>query len=67
MSFLCFVCLQSLQPTDPPIFEVTNILMNETATQLVLWGNLGIALMQLPKRWSKDTAYEGGKDVILCK
>ncbi|XP_026827915.1 nuclear pore complex protein Nup88 [Ooceraea biroi] len=57
---------QSLQPTDPPIFEVANVLRNETATQLALWGNLGIALMELPKRWGKDTVYEGGKEVILC-
>ncbi|EZA58852.1 Nuclear pore complex protein Nup88 [Ooceraea biroi] len=56
----------SLQPTDPPIFEVANVLRNETATQLALWGNLGIALMELPKRWGKDTVYEGGKEVILC-
>ncbi|XP_050445936.1 nuclear pore complex protein Nup88 [Cataglyphis hispanica] len=57
---------QSLQPTDPPIFDITNVLINETATQLALWGNLGIALMELPKRWGKDAVYEGGKDVILC-
>lgn len=57
---------QSLQPTDPPIFEVTNVLINETGTQLALWGNLGIALMELPKRWGKDAVYEGGKEVILC-
>ncbi|XP_072753706.1 nuclear pore complex protein Nup88 isoform X3 [Anoplolepis gracilipes] len=58
--------LKSLQPTDPPIFDVTNVLINETATQLALWGNLGIALMELPKRWGKDAVYEGGKEVILC-
>jgi nuclear pore complex protein Nup88 len=67
MSFLsCFACLQSLQPTDPPIFEVTNVLLNETATQLALWGKLGISLIQLPKRWGKDSVYEDGKQVILC-
>lgn len=58
--------LQTLQPTDPPIFEVTNVLINETATQLALWGKLGIALMELPKRWGKDAVYEGGKEEILC-
>ncbi|XP_024872573.1 nuclear pore complex protein Nup88 [Temnothorax curvispinosus] len=57
---------QTLQPTDPPIFEVTNVLINETATQLALWGKLGIALMELPKRWGKDAVYEGGKEEILC-
>ncbi|XP_071574996.1 nuclear pore complex protein Nup88 [Temnothorax nylanderi] len=57
---------QTLRPTDPPIFEVTNVLINETATQLALWGKLGIALMELPKRWGKDAVYEGGKEEILC-
>ncbi|XP_018337042.1 PREDICTED: nuclear pore complex protein Nup88 [Trachymyrmex septentrionalis] len=57
---------QTLRPTDPPIFEVTNVLINETATQLALWGRLGIAIMELPKRWGKDAVYEGGKKEILC-
>lgn len=57
---------QSLQPTDPPIFEVTDLLMNETDTQLVLWGNLGVVVVELPKRWGKDAQFQGGKDVISC-
>ncbi|XP_018300154.1 nuclear pore complex protein Nup88 isoform X1 [Mycetomoellerius zeteki] len=57
---------QTLRPTDPPIFEVTNVLINETATQLALWGKLGITIMELPKRWGKDAVYEGGKKEILC-
>ena len=61
-----FYFLQTLRPTDPPIFEVTNVLINETATQLALWGRLGIAIMELPKRWGKDAVYEGGKKEILC-
>ncbi|KAI4497316.1 hypothetical protein M0802_007563 [Mischocyttarus mexicanus] len=56
----------TLQPTDPPIFEVMNIIINETATQVAIWGNLGIAIMELPKRWGKDSAFQGGKDIILC-
>ncbi|KAF7380684.1 hypothetical protein HZH68_016549 [Vespula germanica] len=57
---------QTLQPTDPPIFEVMNMFINETVTQVALWGNLGIAIMELPKRWGKDTGFQGGKDTILC-
>ncbi|KAI4472251.1 hypothetical protein M0802_017011 [Mischocyttarus mexicanus] len=57
---------ETLQPTDPPIFEVMNIIINETATQVAIWGNLGIAIMELPKRWGKDSAFQGGKDIILC-
>lgn len=57
---------QTLRPTDSPIFEVANVLINETATQLTLWGRLGIAIMKLPKRWGKDAVYEGGKKEILC-
>ncbi|XP_018045895.1 PREDICTED: nuclear pore complex protein Nup88 [Atta colombica] len=57
---------QTLRPTDPPIFEVTNVLINDSATQLALWGRLGIAIIELPKRWGKDAVYEGGKKEILC-
>ncbi|XP_015177181.1 PREDICTED: nuclear pore complex protein Nup88 isoform X2 [Polistes dominula] len=57
---------QTLQPTDPPIFEVLNISINETATQVAIWGNLGIAVIELPKRWGKDAAFQGGKEIILC-
>nr|XP_034171113.1 nuclear pore complex protein Nup88 [Osmia lignaria] len=57
---------QKLRPTDPPIFDVKNLLINETGTQLALWGNLGIVLMELPKRWGKDGTFQGGKEEILC-
>ncbi|KAI4481683.1 hypothetical protein M0804_009204 [Polistes exclamans] len=57
---------KTLQPTDPPIFEVMNISINETATQVAIWGILGIAIIELPKRWGKDSAFQGGKEIILC-
>ncbi|CAK9821429.1 Nuclear pore complex protein Nup88 [Anthophora retusa] len=57
---------QKLRPVDPPIFEVKNILINETGTQLALWGNVGLVFMKLPKRWGKDGLFQGGKEEILC-
>ncbi|XP_033345817.1 nuclear pore complex protein Nup88 isoform X1 [Bombus vosnesenskii] len=57
---------QKLRPTDIPIFEIKNLLINETGTQLALWGNLGLVLMELPKRWGKDAMFQGGKEEILC-
>ena len=57
---------QKLRPTDIPIFEIKNLLINETGTQLALWGNLGLVLMELPKRWGKDGMFQGGKEEILC-
>ena len=57
---------QKLRPTDPPIFEIKNLLINETGTQLALWGNMGLVLMELPKRWGKDGMFQGGKEEILC-
>ncbi|XP_024942757.1 nuclear pore complex protein Nup88 [Cephus cinctus] len=60
------VSYQTLLLTDPPMFEITNLLINETLTQLVMWGNLGLALVELPSRWGKDGAFEGGKDVVTC-
>ncbi|XP_058806614.1 nuclear pore complex protein Nup88 [Phymastichus coffea] len=57
---------QSLQPTDPPIFEVSQLLINETATQLVLWGSLGVVVLQLPKRWGKKAQFQGGKQTVSC-
>lgn len=62
------VCLefQTLQPTDTPIFEITSLIINETVTQLVLWGSLGVTVMELPKRWGKDATFHGGKNVIFC-
>ncbi|KAG9436552.1 nuclear pore complex protein Nup88 [Apis mellifera carnica] len=57
---------EKLRPTDPPIFEIKHLLINETGTQLVLWGNLGLVIMELPKRWGKDCAFQGGKKEIRC-
>ncbi|XP_012253923.2 nuclear pore complex protein Nup88 [Athalia rosae] len=61
------VAYQTLLLTDPPTFTVTNLQINETATQLAIWGNCGIAVVELPKRWGKDAAFQGGKDVISCR
>ncbi|XP_015114382.1 nuclear pore complex protein Nup88 isoform X2 [Diachasma alloeum] len=58
--------MMTLKPTDPPIFEITHLLINETATQLALWGNLGIVVVELPRRWGKDNAFQGGKKEISC-
>ncbi|XP_063975939.1 nuclear pore complex protein Nup88 [Diachasmimorpha longicaudata] len=60
------VPFQTLKPTDPPIFEITNLLINETATQLAIWGNLGIVVVELPRRWGKDNAFQDGKKEISC-
>ncbi|XP_076640324.1 nuclear pore complex protein Nup88 isoform X1 [Colletes latitarsis] len=57
---------QKLRLTDPPIFEIKNLLINETGTQLALWGSLGIVLMKLPKRWGKEGIFQGGKEEITC-
>ncbi|XP_014296853.1 nuclear pore complex protein Nup88 [Microplitis demolitor] len=57
---------QTLQLTDPPIFEVTNISINEASTQLVLWGSLGIVILELPRRWGKNNLFQGGKQSISC-
>ncbi|XP_051154402.1 nuclear pore complex protein Nup88 isoform X1 [Leptopilina boulardi] len=57
---------QSLHLTDPPIFEVTHLVINELVTQLILWGNLGIVVVELPKRWGKESAFKGGRNSISC-
>ncbi|XP_012345502.1 nuclear pore complex protein Nup88-like [Apis florea] len=62
------VLYQKLRPTDPPIFEIKHLLINETGTQLVLWGNLGLVIMELPKRWGKDCAFKvERKKYVACK
>ncbi|XP_076750215.1 nuclear pore complex protein Nup88 [Xylocopa sonorina] len=60
------VAYQKLLPTDPPIFELKNLLINETSTHLALWGNLGLVVMELPKRWGKNGMFQGGKEEIFC-
>ncbi|XP_046738540.1 nuclear pore complex protein Nup88 [Diprion similis] len=61
------VVYQRLLLTDPPTFEVTNLQINETTTQLAIWGNCGIAVVELPKRWGKDALFQGGKEEISCR
>ncbi|XP_054004714.1 nuclear pore complex protein Nup88 isoform X1 [Hylaeus anthracinus] len=60
------VSYQKLRLTDQPKFEIKNLLINETGTQLVLWGNLEIVLVELPKRWGKEGMFQGGKEEIFC-
>ncbi|XP_046589711.1 nuclear pore complex protein Nup88 [Neodiprion lecontei] len=61
------IVYQTLLLTDPPTYEVTNLQINETTTQLAIWGNCGIAVVELPKRWGKDALFQGGKEVISCR
>ncbi|KAH0546993.1 hypothetical protein KQX54_016609 [Cotesia glomerata] len=57
---------QVFQLTDPPIFEVSSISINEVSSQLALLGSLGIVVLELPRRWGKNNLFQGGKKSISC-
>ena len=64
---IVFDCLQTLQCTDCPKFEVDWLVWNVSRTHLALWGQLGVTVLELPQKWGRFAEFQGGKDVVACK
>ncbi|XP_074597435.1 nuclear pore complex protein Nup88 [Brevipalpus obovatus] len=59
--------VQFLTPTNPPIFDVDNLILSIDGRLLALQGSHGISVMEVPKKWGSHNAFEGGKNPILCR
>ncbi|XP_071178496.1 nucleoporin 88-like isoform X2 [Mytilus edulis] len=58
---------QTLLCTDAPRFDVECLIFNRTGNYLAVWGQTGITVIELPRRWGKYNDYEGGKQCVQCK
>nr|CAD7423493.1 unnamed protein product [Timema monikensis] len=58
---------QTLVPTDPPSFDIERLTVNETCTQVAVFGPHGICVLDIPQRWGKLGMFQGGNAAVTCK
>uniref|UniRef100_A0A8C6YM26 Nucleoporin 88 n=1 Tax=Nothoprocta perdicaria TaxID=30464 RepID=A0A8C6YM26_NOTPE len=57
---------QTLLCINPPLFEVYQTLLSPTQHHVALIGTKGLMVLELPKRWGKNSEFEGGKSTVNC-
>lgn len=58
---------QTLLCINPPLFEVYQTLLSPARHHVALIGTKGLSAVELPKRWGKNSEFEGGKAVVNCR
>ncbi|KAJ3589985.1 hypothetical protein NHX12_007942 [Muraenolepis orangiensis] len=58
---------QTLLCTNPPRFEVCQVLLSPARGHVVLVGPRGVSVLELPRRWGRRSQFEGGRREIHCK
>ncbi|XP_023579183.1 nuclear pore complex protein Nup88 [Octodon degus] len=57
---------QRLLCINPPLFEIYQVLLSPTQHHVALIGTKGLMVLELPKRWGKNSEFEGGKVTVNC-
>uniref|UniRef100_A0A6I8PV04 Nucleoporin 88kDa n=1 Tax=Xenopus tropicalis TaxID=8364 RepID=A0A6I8PV04_XENTR len=58
---------QKLLCTNPPLFEVNEVLLSPTQHHVALVGSKGVMVLEIPKRWGKKSEFEGGEKTVNCR
>ncbi|XP_053563489.1 nuclear pore complex protein Nup88 [Bombina bombina] len=58
---------QKLMCINPPLFDVTQVLLSPTKHHIALIGNKGLMVLEVPKRWGKNSEFEGGEKTVNCR
>ncbi|KAI1293814.1 Nuclear pore complex protein Nup88 [Halotydeus destructor] len=59
--------IQVLVLTNAPVFDVDCLLVSHLGRYLALYGTRGLNVIELPRKWGPNSAFEGGKESILCR
>ncbi|OXB64754.1 hypothetical protein ASZ78_016281 [Callipepla squamata] len=57
---------QTLLCINPPLFEVYQTLLSPARRHVALVGTKGLSVVELPKRWGRNSEFEGGKATVNC-
>uniref|UniRef100_A0A8D2QFL8 Nucleoporin 88 n=1 Tax=Zonotrichia albicollis TaxID=44394 RepID=A0A8D2QFL8_ZONAL len=60
LSLLTLLCI------NPPLFDVHQTLLSPAQHHVALIGTKGLMVLELPKRWGKNSEFEGGKSTVNC-
>lgn len=58
---------QEFDFTEPPLFAVDSMLFSPSSKYLLLIGERGISVLEMPMRWGKFAEYDGGSKSVLCR
>ncbi|XP_075051059.1 nuclear pore complex protein Nup88 [Mixophyes fleayi] len=58
---------QRLLCINPPLFDVTQVLVSPTQHHIALIGSKGLMVLEVPKRWGKNSEFEGGGKTVNCR
>ncbi|XP_028823533.1 LOW QUALITY PROTEIN: nucleoporin 88 [Denticeps clupeoides] len=58
---------QTLLCINPPLFEVSQVLLSPAQYHVAIIGQRGATVLELPQRWGKRSEFEGGRRQINCK
>ncbi|XP_066434979.1 nuclear pore complex protein Nup88 [Eleutherodactylus coqui] len=58
---------QTLLCINPPLFDVTEVLLNPSQQHIALIGSKGLMVLDVPKRWGKNSEFEGGEKTVNCR
>ena len=53
--------------TEAPLFVVDSMLFSPSSKYLLLMGERGISVLEMPMRWGKFAEYDGGSESVLCR
>lgn len=59
--------MQTFVFTDVPLHDVDSLLFSYSSKYLALVGQGGLSVIEMPTRWGKFSAYDGGSKEVLCK
>lgn len=62
-----YFCFQTLLCINSPFFEVYQTSLSPMQQHVALIGTKGLMVLELPKRWGKNSEFEGGKSTINCR
>lgn len=53
--------------TEALLFAVDSMIFSPSSKYLLLIGERGISVLEMPMRWGKFAEYDGGSKSVLCR
>jgi len=64
---LLLIYQQEFACTTAPLFVVDSMLFSPSSKYLLLTGERGISVLEMPMRWGKFAEYDGGSKSVICR
>ncbi|XP_069470703.1 nuclear pore complex protein Nup88 [Ambystoma mexicanum] len=58
---------QTLLCINAPLFEIQQVLLSPLQHHVALVGTKGLMVLEVPKRWGKNSEFQGGEKTVNCR